>query len=188
MPPERELAGQLAVSRATLREGLSILSQMGLLSIHRGRGGGAVVTAPPATTVSASIALLFQTRVVTAGQLCEFRRAFEVEAAQLAAERRSRPTSLRSPPRSMPTWRAAPTRRLRTSTVVRSTTRWRVPAGTPPRRDHGLHQRRVRRVFSPPAQHERQITAPHPRSALADPRRHPARRDRPPRGADAGPL
>jgi GntR family transcriptional repressor for pyruvate dehydrogenase complex len=90
LPPERELAGQLAVSRATLREGLSILSQMGLLSIQRGRGGGAVVTAPPTTTVSASIALLFQTRVVTAGQLCEFRRALEVEAAQLAAMRRSR--------------------------------------------------------------------------------------------------
>jgi DNA-binding FadR family transcriptional regulator len=90
LPPERELAGQLAVSRATLREGLSILSQMGLLSIHRGRAGGAVVTAPPTTTVSSSIALLFQTRAVTAGQLCEFRRALEIEAAQLAAMRRSR--------------------------------------------------------------------------------------------------
>lgn len=89
LPPERELAGQLAVSRATLREGLSILSQMGLLSIHRGRGGGAVVTAPRATTVSSSITLLFQTRAVTARQLSEFRRALEVEAAQLAAARRS---------------------------------------------------------------------------------------------------
>src|SRR5215208_3412385 len=90
LPPERELAGQLAVSRATLREGLSALSQMGLLSIRRGRAGGAVVTAPPTTIVSSSIALLFQTRAVTAGQLCEFRRALEVEAAQLAAIRRSR--------------------------------------------------------------------------------------------------
>ena len=89
LPPERVLASQLAVSRATLREGLSVLSHMGLLSIQRGRGGGAVVTAPPVTTVSASIALLFQTRAVTAGQLCEFRRALEVEAAQLAATRRS---------------------------------------------------------------------------------------------------
>ncbi len=89
LPPERELAGQLAVSRATLREGLSILSQMGLLTVHRGRGGGAVVTAPPATIVSSSITLLFQTRAVTARQLSEFRRALEVEAAQLAAERRS---------------------------------------------------------------------------------------------------
>ena len=90
LPPERELAGQLAVSRATLREGLSILSTMGLLTIQPGRAGGAVVTTPRPTTVSASIALLFQTRAVTAGQLAEFRRALEVEAAQLAAARRSR--------------------------------------------------------------------------------------------------
>ncbi len=89
LPPQRELASQLDVSRATLREGLCTLSQMGLLTIQRGRGGGAVVTAPPATTVSASIALLFQTRAITAGQLTEFRRALEVEAAQLAATRRS---------------------------------------------------------------------------------------------------
>jgi GntR family transcriptional repressor for pyruvate dehydrogenase complex len=90
LPPERVLAGELAVSRATLREGLSTLSQMGLVSIQRGRGGGATVTVPAASTVSSSIALLFQTRSVTAGQLAEFRRALEVEAAQLAAVRRTR--------------------------------------------------------------------------------------------------
>lgn len=87
LPPERALAHELAVSRSTLREGLSILSHMGLIAIQRGRAGGAVVTRPPATTVSASIALLWQTRGITAGQLCEFRRALEVEAAQLAAGR-----------------------------------------------------------------------------------------------------
>lgn len=89
LPPERVLASELAVSRATLREGLSTLAQMGLVSIQRGRGGGAVVTVPAVSTVSSSIALLFQTRSVTAGQLAEFRRALEVEAAQLAALRRT---------------------------------------------------------------------------------------------------
>jgi GntR family transcriptional repressor for pyruvate dehydrogenase complex len=89
LPPERELAGQLDVSRATLREGLSILSHMGLVMSQRGRSGGAVVTAPAVTTVSASLALLLQTRAITAGQLVEFRRALEVEAAQLAAARRT---------------------------------------------------------------------------------------------------
>lgn len=87
LPPERVLADQLAVSRATLREGLSMLAQIGLVAIQRGRSGGAVVTAPPVETVSASIALLFRTRVVTAGQVCQFRRAIEVEAAELAATR-----------------------------------------------------------------------------------------------------
>jgi DNA-binding FadR family transcriptional regulator len=89
LPPERALASELAVSRATLREGLSTLAQMGLVAIERGRGGGATVTAPGVSTVSSSIALLFQTRSVTAGQLAEFRRALEVEAAQLAALRRT---------------------------------------------------------------------------------------------------
>jgi DNA-binding FadR family transcriptional regulator len=89
LPAERELAGQLEVSRATLREGLSVLSHMGLVTTQRGRNGGPVVTAPPITTISASIALLFQTRAITAGQLVEFRRALEVEAAQLAAARRT---------------------------------------------------------------------------------------------------
>ncbi len=89
LPSERALASELAVSRATLREGLSMLSQMGLVTIQRGRGGGAMVTAPAASTVSSSIALLFQTRSVTAGRLAEFRRALEVEAAQLAAVRRT---------------------------------------------------------------------------------------------------
>jgi GntR family transcriptional repressor for pyruvate dehydrogenase complex len=88
LPPERVLANELSVSRATLREGLSTLSQMGLVTVQRGRSGGAVVTAPAASTVSSSIALLFQTRSITAGQLAEFRRALEVEAAQLAAARR----------------------------------------------------------------------------------------------------
>lgn len=89
LPPERTLASELAVSRSTLREGLSILAHMGLITIQPGRSGGAVVTRPPAATVSASIALLWQTRAITAGQLCEFRRALEVEAAQLAAGRAS---------------------------------------------------------------------------------------------------
>jgi GntR family transcriptional regulator, transcriptional repressor for pyruvate dehydrogenase complex len=89
LPPERELAAQLDVSRATLREALSILAQKGLLVTRRGRNGGAVVSSPGPATVSSSVALLYRTRGVTARQLAEFRRALEVQAAQLAAARRS---------------------------------------------------------------------------------------------------
>ena len=38
LPPERELARQLNVSRTSLREAVKILSAMGLLSIQQGRG------------------------------------------------------------------------------------------------------------------------------------------------------
>jgi GntR family transcriptional regulator, transcriptional repressor for pyruvate dehydrogenase complex len=88
LPPEREFAAQLDVSRATLREALSILAQKGLLVTRRGRNGGAVVSSPGPATVSSSVALLYHTRGVTARQLAEFRRALEVQAAQLAAARR----------------------------------------------------------------------------------------------------
>jgi DNA-binding FadR family transcriptional regulator len=43
LPPERELAGQLGVSRVTLREALHQLEQRGYVSIRRGRYGGAFV-------------------------------------------------------------------------------------------------------------------------------------------------
>jgi GntR family transcriptional regulator, transcriptional repressor for pyruvate dehydrogenase complex len=48
LPPERELAGELRISRSTLREALTTLTQSGHLIAQRGRGGGTFVAeAPP---------------------------------------------------------------------------------------------------------------------------------------------
>ena len=44
LPPERELAERMGVSRATLREAMVALRQAGMLETRRGRGGGTVVT------------------------------------------------------------------------------------------------------------------------------------------------
>ncbi len=44
LPPERELAGAMKVSRATLREGIAALRQAGMVATRSGRGGGTVVT------------------------------------------------------------------------------------------------------------------------------------------------
>jgi GntR family transcriptional repressor for pyruvate dehydrogenase complex len=49
LPPERDLAAQLHVSRATLREAMAALRQAGLVQTTRGRGGGTVVTLKPPT-------------------------------------------------------------------------------------------------------------------------------------------
>ncbi len=49
LPAERELAGRLSVSRATLREAMAALREAGLIETRRGRGGGAVVTLKPRT-------------------------------------------------------------------------------------------------------------------------------------------
>jgi GntR family transcriptional repressor for pyruvate dehydrogenase complex len=43
LPPERELAVRLGVSRATLREAIAALRSAGMVSTVRGRGGGTVV-------------------------------------------------------------------------------------------------------------------------------------------------
>jgi GntR family transcriptional repressor for pyruvate dehydrogenase complex len=43
LPPERELAAKLSVSRATLREAISALRDAGFVTTTRGRGGGTVV-------------------------------------------------------------------------------------------------------------------------------------------------
>jgi DNA-binding FadR family transcriptional regulator len=48
LPPERELAVQLGISRVTLREAIRALQDAGYLEVRRGRYGGAFVTyAPP---------------------------------------------------------------------------------------------------------------------------------------------
>src|SRR5215213_10355195 len=48
LPPERELAEQLSISRSTLRQALTTLVQSGHLTSVRGRSGGTfVVEAPP---------------------------------------------------------------------------------------------------------------------------------------------
>ncbi len=48
LPPERELAERLGVSRMTLREAIGALRESGLVTTRRGRGGGTVVVYEPA--------------------------------------------------------------------------------------------------------------------------------------------
>ena len=47
LPPERELAAELGVSRATLREAIAALRSARMVSTVRGRGGGTVVEQKP---------------------------------------------------------------------------------------------------------------------------------------------
>lgn len=47
LPPERELAGRLGVSRATLRDAIAALRDAGFVTTRRGRGGGTVVDFRP---------------------------------------------------------------------------------------------------------------------------------------------
>src|SRR4051812_29656887 len=48
LPPERELAERMGVSRATLREAIAALRAADMVRTTRGRGGGTVVAFTPA--------------------------------------------------------------------------------------------------------------------------------------------
>ena len=49
LPPERELALRMGVSRATLREAIAALRAARMVRTRRGRGGGTVVDQAPTT-------------------------------------------------------------------------------------------------------------------------------------------
>lgn len=55
LPPERELAVQLGISRVTLREAIRALQDAGYLEVRRGRYGGAFVTYAPPQPVSGDL-------------------------------------------------------------------------------------------------------------------------------------
>ena len=82
LPPERELAEQLDISRSTLRQALTALVQSGHLMAARGRGGGTFVAAAPPLTVGGPTPSAERFRDVL-----DYRVAIETGAATLAAER-----------------------------------------------------------------------------------------------------
>jgi DNA-binding FadR family transcriptional regulator len=92
LPPERALAAELGVARATLREALRVLEGEGALAIRRGASGGAVVL-PAALSVGDPGAL--REKAGEFEDLLDFRLAVEPAAARLAAQRRTEDEYLR---------------------------------------------------------------------------------------------
>ena len=85
LPPERELAERLAVSRATLREAIAALRQAGLVETRRGRGGGSTVMSQARGRFRGGIARLSAATKSEWLDALEFRRVVEPGAAHLAA-------------------------------------------------------------------------------------------------------
>ncbi|WP_309080583.1 FCD domain-containing protein [Zhihengliuella sp.] len=81
LPPERELAEELGVSRATLRDALAELQKAGYLTIQRGRYGGAMV----ATELPTRGAVLDSGDLELVEDVLTFRAVVEPAAAALAA-------------------------------------------------------------------------------------------------------
>jgi DNA-binding FadR family transcriptional regulator len=81
LPPERDLAEQMGISRSTLRQALTALTQSGHLAAVRGRGGGWFVAEAPPLAQSEHVEL------ADWRELLDYRIAVEVGVVVLAAER-----------------------------------------------------------------------------------------------------
>jgi GntR family transcriptional repressor for pyruvate dehydrogenase complex len=86
LPPERELAGRLGVSRATLREAIAALRSAGLVATTAGRGGGTVITYAGERT-DPKRARALREKAPELHDALDFRRVVEPGAAYLAATR-----------------------------------------------------------------------------------------------------
>ena len=87
LPPERDLAEALAVSRPTLRQALRALQIMGVIKARQGSGSYLADSASEIMRVPLEFALALKNVAKT--DLFETRRTLEVELASLAAERRT---------------------------------------------------------------------------------------------------
>jgi GntR family transcriptional repressor for pyruvate dehydrogenase complex len=87
LPPEREFARVLGISRSSLRAGIGYLAAMGLLQVRH--GVGAFISESPTQFGAASLPFLEALHGIEASQLFEARRVLEGHIAELAAARSS---------------------------------------------------------------------------------------------------
>ena len=86
LPPERELAKQLGVSRTTVREAVKVLEREGLVQSKRGAAGGLSVLEQNAGVLQNSLG----GRLKAIEAIYDYRLAIECAAAKLASARRSK--------------------------------------------------------------------------------------------------
>jgi GntR family transcriptional repressor for pyruvate dehydrogenase complex len=87
LPPERDLAKLLGVSRPTLRAGIRSLAAVGVLQSRQGAGTFVVKSDGPPSLDSSPLRLMASLHGFTPGEMFEARRSLEMAVAGLAAER-----------------------------------------------------------------------------------------------------
>lgn len=87
LPPERELAKQFGVSRATVREALRVLQLWGLVEARQ--GGGNYVSLPKLDHIVAPLSTILAHNRALQDELLDARYVFEPSVCWLAAQRRT---------------------------------------------------------------------------------------------------
>jgi GntR family transcriptional repressor for pyruvate dehydrogenase complex len=87
LPPERDLARMLGVSRPTLRAGISSLAAVGVLKSRPGAGTFVVESEGPPSLDSGPLRMMASLHGFTSAEMFEARRSLEMAIAGLAAER-----------------------------------------------------------------------------------------------------
>src|SRR5919199_4575182 len=87
LPPERVLIEQFGYSRAIVREALRMLEEEGLITLHAGRNGGAVIRKPGTARLVNAFDMLLRLQMTTQEDFYEARRVLEPLLIQMAIER-----------------------------------------------------------------------------------------------------
>jgi GntR family transcriptional repressor for pyruvate dehydrogenase complex len=90
LPKQEELSLQFGTSAPSVREGLRILEGEGLVTVRRGRLGGAVVHAPAGGSAAYMLGLVFEARNVTLREVGDQLNSLEPICAGLCAQRKDR--------------------------------------------------------------------------------------------------
>jgi GntR family transcriptional repressor for pyruvate dehydrogenase complex len=82
LPSERDLSGQLEISRNSTREGLRILERLGLIEVRHGSGN--YIVNHFKNSLVEIMSLMYSLEIINVRELMEFRYALELQSLSLA--------------------------------------------------------------------------------------------------------